>query len=40
MDGEGRPRIVLQVPSDGNPTLSFLDIDGKVINQLGPNGAR
>jgi hypothetical protein len=40
MDGEGRPRIVLQVPSDGKPTLSFLDIDGKVINQLGPNGAR
>jgi hypothetical protein len=36
MDGDGRPRIMLQVSSDGNPSLSFLDSSGKVVNQIGP----
>jgi hypothetical protein len=36
MDGNGRPRIMLQVSSEGNPSLSFLDGDGHVINQIGP----
>ncbi len=36
MDGNGRPRIMLQVTSDGEPSLSFLDGTGKVINQVGP----
>lgn len=37
MDRNGRTRIVLQVTSDGSPSLSFLDSAGKVINELGPN---
>jgi len=36
MDRDGRTRIVLQVAPDGTPSLSFLDADGKVVNQLGP----
>ena len=36
MDREGRKRIVLQVTPDGTPSISFLDADGKVVNQLGP----
>jgi hypothetical protein len=36
MDGSGRPRIMLQVTSDGNPSLSFLDSNGNVVNQVGP----
>jgi hypothetical protein len=36
MDGDGRPRIMLQVAADGNPSLSFLDSSGKVLNQIGP----
>ena len=36
MDRNGRKRIVLQVTPDGTPNLSFLDADGKVVNQLGP----
>jgi hypothetical protein len=36
MDGSGRTRILLQVPSDGNPSLSFLDSSGHVVNQIGP----
>ncbi len=36
MDGNGRARIMLQVPSEGNPSLSFLDSTGKVIKELGP----
>jgi hypothetical protein len=36
MDRDGRTRIVLQVAPDGTPSLSFLDADGKVLNQLGP----
>ncbi len=37
MDGNGRARIQLQVTSDGRPSLAFLDSDGKVVNQLGPD---
>jgi hypothetical protein len=37
MDGNGRTRILLQVASDGNPSLSLLDSEGKVVNQIGPN---
>src|SRR6187200_926408 len=36
MDGSGRPRIMLQVAADGNPSLSFLDSSGKVLNEIGP----
>ena len=36
MDGNGRARIMLQVRSEGNPSLSFLDSAGKVIKELGP----
>jgi hypothetical protein len=37
MDRQGKPRILLQVASDGTPSLSFLDGDGKVVSQLGPS---
>jgi len=36
MDRNGRNRILLQVSPDGTPSMSFLDADGKVVNQLGP----
>jgi hypothetical protein len=36
MDGNGRPRIMLQVAADGNPSLAFLDGSGKVLNEIGP----
>jgi len=36
MDGSGRTRILLQVSSDGHPSLAFLDGDGHVVNQIGP----
>jgi hypothetical protein len=36
MDRNGQKRILLQVTPDGTPSLSFLDADGKVVNQLGP----
>jgi hypothetical protein len=36
MDGNGRPRIMLQVAADGNPSLAFLDSSGKVLNEIGP----
>jgi hypothetical protein len=36
MDGNGRPRIMLQVTADGTPSLAFLDAAGKVLNQIGP----
>lgn len=40
MDRNGRKRIVLQVTPDGTPSISFLDADGKVLNQLGPTQSR
>jgi len=36
MDRDGRKRILLQVAPEGTPSLSFLDADGKVVNQIGP----
>ncbi|MFN0180877.1 MAG: hypothetical protein ACKVZ0_18900 [Gemmatimonadales bacterium] len=33
-DGDGKPRIVLQVDSLGAPSLQFLDGSGRVISQL------
>ena len=36
MDRNGRTRIMLQVTSDGNPSLSFLDGNGNVVKQLSP----
>jgi hypothetical protein len=34
MDGKGRKRLLLEVKADGTPSLSFLDANGKVVNQL------
>jgi hypothetical protein len=36
-DGQGRPRLVLQVDSTGAPTLEFLDAEGRVTARL-PEG--
>jgi hypothetical protein len=36
MDDKGRKRISMEVAADGTPRLSFLDADGKVVNQLTP----
>ena len=33
-DGDGKPRIVLQVDSAGVPSLQFLDSMGRVISEL------
>lgn len=40
MDRNGRKRIVLQVTPDGTPDISFLDADGKVVNQIGPTRSK
>jgi hypothetical protein len=40
MDRNGRARILLQVAPDGSPNLSFLDSDGKIVNQIGPGRAQ
>jgi hypothetical protein len=34
MDAKGKKRIVMEVKADGTASLSFLDANGKVINQL------
>jgi len=36
MDDKGRKRISMEVTADGTPRLSFLDAEGKVVNQLTP----
>jgi hypothetical protein len=36
MDGSGRKRIVMEVKPDGGSSLTFLDENGKVVNQLLP----
>ena len=36
MDGSGRKRIVMEVKPDGASSLTFLDENGKVLNQLLP----
>jgi hypothetical protein len=33
-DTEGRDRIVLKVAADGNPSMQFLDDQGKVVAQF------
>jgi hypothetical protein len=39
MDGNGRKRIVMEVKPDGASSLTFLDENGKVVNQLLPSPA-
>lgn len=39
MDAQGRKRIVMDVKADGASSLTFLDANGKVLNQLSPSGA-
>ncbi|PYQ96220.1 MAG: hypothetical protein DMF96_19350 [Acidobacteria bacterium] len=36
---QGRRRIVMEVRADGSSSLTFLDANGKVLNQLLPSGA-
>jgi hypothetical protein len=36
MDGNGRKRLVLEVPESGAARISFLDADGKVLSELVP----
>ena len=36
MDGEGKKRIVLQVPERGTPRIAFLDADGKSLKEWLP----
>ncbi len=36
MDAQGKKRILMEVAADGTPSLSFLDADGKVVNQFAP----
>ena len=37
MDDKGRKRISMEVAADGTPRLTFLDAEGKVMNQLVPS---
>jgi hypothetical protein len=37
MDGRGKKRILMEVPANGTPRLSFLDANGKVVSQRGPD---
>jgi hypothetical protein len=36
MDSSGKKRIAIEVASDGTPSISFLDANGRVINQITP----
>ena len=36
MDVQGRRRIVMEVKADGSSSLTFLDANGRVLNQLTP----
>jgi hypothetical protein len=36
MDAEGRKRIVMQVPEQGEPSLTFLDEKGDAVKRLAP----
>jgi hypothetical protein len=36
MDATGKKRIAIEVAPDGTPSISFLDANGKVINQITP----
>jgi hypothetical protein len=33
-DGNGRPRIVLEVPADGQPSIRVLDVNGEAVLRL------
>lgn len=35
-DGEGKPRMVLQVAPDGDASIQFLDAQGQVVGQVTP----
>ena len=37
MDTQGRRRIVMGVKGDGSSSLTFLDANGKALNQLLPS---
>jgi len=37
MDAQGRRRIVMEVKGDGSSSLTFLDANGKALNQLLPS---
>jgi hypothetical protein len=36
MDATGKKRIAIEVAPDGTPSISFLDANGRVINQITP----
>jgi len=38
-DGQGRRRIVIDVPEDGEPSIAILDADGQTVARL-PEGSR
>jgi hypothetical protein len=40
MDGNGRNRLVMEVPENGSPRISFLDADGKILSELVPAKAK
>jgi len=40
MDGNGRKRLVMEVPESGAAKISFLDADGKVLSELVPAKAK
>lgn len=39
MDASGKKRILMEVRADGTPSLSFLDANGKVVNQMSPSSS-
>ncbi|MGH7507433.1 MAG: hypothetical protein ACRELX_17395, partial [Longimicrobiales bacterium] len=38
-DGAGRPRVVLEAPATGEPSLRFLDESGETVLQLPRRGS-
>ena len=40
MDGQGRKRLVMEVAESGAARISFLDANGKVLNQLVPQESK
>ncbi len=36
MDGNGRKRLLLEVPAEGTPRIALLDQNGKIVNELAP----
>lgn len=40
MDGNGRKRLVMEVPESGTAKISFLDADGKLLSELVPAKAK